>query len=712
MSRTTELKLFTIDGGYSALRFSRHKPNQTPLIKNFILQDSVLARRNRAIKKANLASNDDTICYTFNIQGENYLLHISAFPAGGAKKRVKLVVIDEQGRLYNPTYLFKGGLTAYINEYLTFPATKSLKETFKAKQLKDRVYIINLSIKVASKRDFGDINNEKATKYLNNYLYWAKESNTPPYKYIVETGGGGHVEKVDSSTVEVAKYFEVNLPDTTRYQNVLQIDSTGIRSYTAEDSFGNQASSLLHMNIESMEELPFKFDTQKYIRVYTVENDGLDYYRVWRYDHILHQWVIDYETRYEPSDTVYMKKVSSITSVTVPSYPDAPYWVFEVMEAKEKNKGGYYVEYDRGAWRECAKPSEDTVIYPETLPFQLFKKGSDFYLDTIQVNKKKSTTPNPPFIDKEIQDIFLYNNRLGFVTHDSVTLSAILEDKKPINLFYTTAKVLLPNDPHYIGISDNRGGKIKAVSSFSQGFYIFSEDGIFFSQSQLQKDFSENISVRRITNMNVGQIYARGDIVFFITHNRLYSLVQGQIKEIGEHFRKDLTHIVDVAYNSENRTLYLLKADKKTVYSISSSGACYPLEFKETIHAIETIDTKLVLCKDTGVYSVEVVEQETTLYRDDDGDFQSIVQLPKNVLGDGDNLLRYFYKRFSLYPIKQEYLLRVEKYPHATITNRVDKTNNKAVISTDNQTGNIYIESVEDKPLEVELVEMTIERAR
>ena len=710
MSRTTELKLFTIDGGYNALRFSRHKPNQTPLIKNFVLQDSVLVRRNRAVKKTNLASNSDTICYTFNTQGENYLLHISSFNAGGGKKKIKLIVIDEQGALYNPAYLFKGGLTTYIDEYLSFPATRKLKEVFKVKQLKDKVYIINTTIKVNSERDRGDITKNRAKKYLNNYLYWAKESNTPPYKYIIETVGGGHVEKVDTSTVEVAKYFEANLPDTTRYQNVLQIDSAGIRGYTSEDSFGNQASSLLHMEIESMEELPFNFDQTKYIRGYMEKNDGLPYFVVYRFDHILHNWVIDYTTRTEPLESVYMKKINALSDL--PNYPDAPYWIFQVMEAKEKTKGGYYVEYDRGTWRECAKPSEDTVIYPETLPFQLFKKGGNFYLDTIEVNKKKSTTPNPPLIDKEIQDIFLYNNRLGFVTSIDITLSGVLEEGKPIKVYYTAAKELLGDDPKYIGISDNRGGKIRAVSSFSQGFYIFTEEGIFFSQSQLQKDFSEMISVRRITDMRVTNIYARGDLVFFLTHNRLYTLQAGEVREIGEHLRKILNNIVDVAYNAENRTLYLLKADKKIVYSITSSGACYPLEFTANIHAIETIDTKLVLCKDTGVYSVEVVEQGTETYRDDDGDFQSIVQLPKNVLGDGDNLLRYFYKRLSLYPENQEYLLRVEKYPLEVITNRIDKTSNKATINTDNRTGNIFIESIEDKPLEIELIETTIERAR
>ena len=704
-----ELKVFSALAGLNALAFSRHKPQQTPQVKNFVVIDEVLKRRNKATKKSNLTSQQDSICYTFSIDSHDYLLHINSINAGGGFNRINLVVIDSNGLAINPSYLFRSSIPALINEYLKYPNSIKLREAIKVKQLKDRVYIINTTIKVRAKRDRGDITDNKATKYLNNYLYWAKESATPPYKYIIETAGGGHSEIVNSSTVEVAKHFETNLPDTKRYQNILLLDSGNIRTYQSEDSIGGQASSLLHMQVESLEELPTQFDTTKYIRVFIERNDGLPFFVVYRYDHILHNWVIDYTTRHEPIENVYLKRVTDLSQA--PTYPEAPYWIFQIMEAKDRIDEGYYVEYDRGAWRECDKPSSPTVIYEETLPFVLFKQGSDFYLDTIEATKKRSTTPSPPFIGETIEDIFLYNNRLGIITSSTVTLSSTIERDKPFNFFYPTATTVSANDPKYIGISDTRNGRIKSVSTFSQGFYIFTEEGIFFSQETVTNDLNTNISIRKITDMRVSHVYSRGDIVYFLTHNRLYHLLGGEIKEIGLHIRQLLKDIIDIAYNQQNRILYALKSDFKTILTIAND-ACFPLEFKAHIFAIEAIGTKLVLCKDTGIYSLEVVEHNTTVYSDDDGEFKSILQVPKNILGDGDNLLRYFFKRFSLYPLNQEYILRIKKYPRATIINRIDETSNKAVISGDNHTANIYIESVEDKPLEIELIELTIERGR
>jgi len=706
------MESFNLLGGLNKLPYSRHSKQEVSTIENFVVRNFQLQRRNGVEKFSDIgivAGNESDNIYSFSIGSKPYLLHIQTLLGIGNTLSLVFRIIDENGNISTPTSLYKNNLSSQINDYLTIPnGSPTLDKYIQVRQIKDRLYIINKTIDVKFNHDIDNSNGAKDTAHNNHYCLYVKESANPPYSYTVwQDTNSYYKQSSDSDDVAtlIAQHWNTQAQSIG---SVVEIIAGDGEKWKAHDSFGGQAMSLIKRSTPRYEDLPQHFETNYYVKYYIEHNDGLPYFIVYRFSHILKDWIVDCATRYEPLQSKAMVKETSTANFQTMGNPIL-YFNLKLTEGN-KNGKGYYVEWDSNEWQETAKPTDETIIAEYTMPLQIFQENGTFYIDTMEFSKKSATAPQPPIAGKKIQDMFLLNNRLGFVTDNDISLTSPLEDKKPINLFYTTAKDLIPQDPLFYGISDSRAGEIILTHTTQGGFYIFTTEGIFLSQVTFDKVVGQQPQISKVSNLNVKHAYSSGSKAYFITDSRLYLLDSKGIQEVGQKYRELLKNIIDIAYCIESQETYLLSSDRNTVYCIDISGKLYPLTFpNKQVNAIEVIDNRLVLGVQNGVYAMEIIE-DSGVYQDRTPplDYVSKIALPKNLLGDGKTWLRFFYKRLELFPNNQNFKLISKEYNRDT----EDTTSNRGMINGSNFTTDIIIESIDDNPLDIELVNLTIERAK
>jgi hypothetical protein len=92
----------------------------------------------------------------------------------------------------------------------------------------------------------------------------------------------------------------------------------------------------------------------------------------------------------------------------------------------------------------------------------------------------EDTNPHPSFVGSTIQQLFFYNNRLGFLTDENVVLS---QAGDYLNFYSNSALTSVASDPVDISCSSLRPASLHAVVPVPQGLLLFSRSQQFLMQS-------------------------------------------------------------------------------------------------------------------------------------------------------------------------------------------------------------------------------------
>lgn len=134
----------------------------------------------------------------------------------------------------------------------------------------------------------------------------------------------------------------------------------------------------------------------------------------------------------------------------------------------------------RGGWVETVKWGDDVTLNKDTMPVVLKINTDNITVETIDWKGRlagdKETNPSPSFVGKTIKDIFFYNNRLGFITDDSVVMS---EAGEYFNFYQTTALALLDSDPIDVAISGTKVSSLKYVVPYAEGLFLYSDRSLY-----------------------------------------------------------------------------------------------------------------------------------------------------------------------------------------------------------------------------------------
>lgn len=156
----------------------------------------------------------------------------------------------------------------------------------------------------------------------------------------------------------------------------------------------------------------------------------------------------------------------------------------------------YYVEFrprdgqgdfGEGSWVETVAPGTEYKIRAVTMPHVLVRlaDGSFYFgpldgrtVGTLKLKKwgdrtcgDYDTIPDPSFIGNGINDVFVYRNRLGFLSDESTVLSRIGEF---FDFFPETSTTVLDSDPIDINASNNRISVLRYAVPYQDELVIFS----------------------------------------------------------------------------------------------------------------------------------------------------------------------------------------------------------------------------------------------
>jgi hypothetical protein len=158
----------------------------------------------------------------------------------------------------------------------------------------------------------------------------------------------------------------------------------------------------------------------------------------------------------------------------------------EVVGDAEYNQDNYWVQFQTndggdfgdGTWVETVAPYVSIGIDQTTMPLTLVSTA----LDTLEISETDYdsrlagdgfTNPHPSFINKKINDIVFFKNRLGFITDDSVVFS---ESGRFFNFYRTTVSSLLDSSPIDISVSSTKVAKLKSATIFQENLMLFADD--------------------------------------------------------------------------------------------------------------------------------------------------------------------------------------------------------------------------------------------
>jgi len=209
----------------------------------------------------------------------------------------------------------------------------------------------------------------------------------------------------------------------------------------------------------------------------------------------------------------WLKEVTSITQLPAASVPTVPVGYDPVIRIQGIDKGDksyYYVKRDGEAWRETVgfddelTSPNDGLMYRidnTTLPHVLKKEGSEFHLYPTTPGDRivgdDDIAPAPSFIGNSISDIFMFNDRLGLVSGDSVVLS---ETSNYTNFWATTTRSFPDTDPIDLKIDSTQVLYIDYAISYAKQLMLFTKEGQYVLSGQDGLITPNTVAINRVTS--------------------------------------------------------------------------------------------------------------------------------------------------------------------------------------------------------------------
>lgn len=270
--------------------------------------------------------------------------------------------------------------------------------------------------------------------------------------------------------------------------------------------------------------------------------------------------------------------------------------VLRVANTEASDADDYYVKFKteggipgQGAWEETIKPNIPTTLNTASMPHVLIRESNgeftlrplsaEYDTDNFWQPRKVgdlTTNPDPTFVNKKIKDAFFYQNRLGFLSEDTVVMS---QAGDYFNFFQGSAIAISDADPIDMSTSTTRPASLKAAIGTPSGLLLFAENSQFLMKSEDIAFGPATVKIDEVSNFAYkSSIHPveTGVSILFTTESDTYSKVfelatdslsaRPQITDntriVPELVPPGLKHIVSVP----NQSLVLMGAGDETLY--------------------------------------------------------------------------------------------------------------------------------------------------
>ena len=235
-----------------------------------------------------------------------------------------------------------------------------------------------------------------------------------------------------------------------------------------------------------------------------------------------------------------------------------------------------------GYWGETRDPEVSPGLDGATMPHELvntslnnFTFRQATWIDR-EVGDDKTNT-HPSFVGAKIQESFFYNNRLGFLSQDNVSMS---QSQDFYNFYHTSAQIVTDADPVDVSCSTIRPAALHAVLPTVQGLILFSKNQQFLLSAADGVLTPSTANVRTISNYEMSTDVDPVDIgtnIHFIAKTpsytrTFYMLTRGQdegptVLDIGRVVNEWVPATVDTLVASpQNQFLAMSSQSSRYIY--------------------------------------------------------------------------------------------------------------------------------------------------
>jgi len=185
-----------------------------------------------------------------------------------------------------------------------------------------------------------------------------------------------------------------------------------------------------------------------------------------------------------------------------------------------------------GYWEETLGYGMSPGLTAATMPHELVNTGTNAFTFrpitwTARLVGDDSTNSHPSFKDAKIQQAFFYNNRLGFLTEDNVSMS---QSGEFYNFYHISAQTITAADPVDLSCSSIRPAVLHGIIPVASGLILFSENQQFLMYSADGNLSPTTALIRGLSNYEMDTKIDPVDVgttVNFISKTPAYSKVFG-----------------------------------------------------------------------------------------------------------------------------------------------------------------------------------------
>jgi hypothetical protein len=615
---------------------------------------------------------------------------IYTYERGDGTEAYVIVIIDGAWKSYDLNGVLQDSGT---DAYLAIPTGAKASECFSAVTVGDTTFIVNNTVTVAESTTYTH-NTTNTDLHRSHAYYWVKRTyisyggvdnatkNTYSYTINGTTNSTKDTEngaKSDLIAANLASQQSASSSGSIVYKN-----TTG--AWVTSDSWGNQASEGWQGVLKKLQDLPNTmgsyYGTQTLVNVTGDENNKFEGF--W-------SWV--------------------------------------------KNQGEAWVETVAPGIKDGFQNSTMPHILERTAIGNFTFKEFDYY-DRDKGDELSNSMPS--FVGKQIQDIFFYRNRLGFLAEDNVIMSetGIYE-----NFFRTTVTDLLDTDVVDVAVDTNTVANLRYAIPFNQNLLIFGSHAQYILSSD--KPLTPgNASVSQTTayaiNPHVKPKQIGPNVYFALdrgpyTQVREYYNVPGstgnEATDITSHVPTYIDHTVTALEVSDKYDmLFLNPRDTNEIYVYNqtwegeskSQSAWHRWEINgATIFNIQVVgDTLLVMYNEgtdvkMGKISIKSEDFSSIVYSDSTGAYSSEITLNEWGFQMGTTKVdakegRLQIRKLNIQdrePSDQD--VEVTVGPHSRVFHRHIQGGPTATIMGESQKTSIKIKSVEAKGFAIDSMNLT-----
>ncbi|WP_299316647.1 hypothetical protein [uncultured Halomonas sp.] len=177
-------------------------------------------------------------------------------------------------------------------------------------------------------------------------------------------------------------------------------------------------------------------------------------------------------------------------------------FVVEITGDSNSSFDNYWVKYDmsggstsNGVWKETCAPGLSVGMHWHTMPWALVREADGtFTFKMIPWGQRKvgdaKSNPNPSFMNRPLNDVFFYRNRLGLLCDENIIFS---EAGEYFNFYRTTVTQLTDSEPIDVAVSHTKVSILEHAIPFNKQLLIFS------GQTQFVLDQNDILSPKTIS---------------------------------------------------------------------------------------------------------------------------------------------------------------------------------------------------------------------